>query len=136
MRTYTEMLEFDTFVDRFNYLKLDGVVGSETFGSTRFVNQDFYRSPEWKRVRAKVIVRDLGRDLAIENREVFGRILVHHIEPITERMVYRNSPLLLSPDNLVCCSPNTHRAIHFGDENLLEKSPIVVERRPGDTKLW
>ena len=135
-RTYSELVSIDSFVDRYNYLRIPGMVGEQTFGSTRFLNQDFYRSKEWRRFRNDIIVRDRGCDLAFENREIFGLVIVHHILPITEDMVRRHSSLILDPENAITVSDNTHKAIHYGDQNLLIKSPQLVIRKKNDTIPW
>lgn len=136
-RTYSELIQISSFEDRFEYLKLNGWVGEDTFGSLRFLNQDFYRSGPWRRFRRDIIRRDLGCDLAHPDHEIHGRIIVvHHLTPITRSMVMKNSSLILDPDNVVCCSDNTHKAIHYGDANLLIRSPLIVERRPNDHIPW
>lgn len=133
-KTYNELISIPSFEERFEYLRLDGSVGERTFGSYRYLNQGFYTSREWKKVRDLVIIRDEGRDLAFEGREIHGRIIVHHINPITEESFMRNDPSILDPDNLVCVSHDTHEAIHYGDASLLMKDPVV--RRPNDTCPW
>lgn len=133
-RSYSKMLLRETFTDRFNYLALGGGVGEETFGWKRDLNQEFYRSKEWRRIRDEVILRDEGMDLAVFGRPIFGKVLVHHINPITATDIIHGSDLLLDPDNLVCVSINTHNAIHYGSADILQ-TPFV-ERQPGDTLLW
>ena len=135
MRTYQELISLQTFEDRFNYLRLNGEVGKETFGFDRIYNQKFYRSREWKDIRNYVIIRDLGCDLAISDREIQGRIMVHHMNPISVEDIKHSSDYLLNPEYLITVSPMTHDAIHYSDESILLSSTIV-ERRPGDTKLW
>lgn len=134
IKTYSELIQFPTFEERFQYLRLDGVVGEETFGFDRYLNQIFYRSQKWKSIRDHVIVRDNGCDLGIEGREIPGRILIHHMNPITIRDIERESAFLLDPEYLICTVHNTHNAIHYGDENLLIKAPI--ERSANDTCPW
>lgn len=134
VRTYSELVTIPHFQDRFNYLKLDGVVGDETFGDQRYVNQSFYRSTEWKAVRDYVISRDYGRDLAVPGREIHDMVLVHHMNPITNQDILNRNPDILDPEFLVCVSHDTHNAIHYGDRTKLV--PVVLERTPGDTKLW
>lgn len=134
VRTYSELVTLPHFQDRFNYLKLDGAVGEETFGDQRYVNQSFYRSTEWKEVRDYVISRDYGRDLAIPGREIYDTVLVHHMNPITNQDILNRNPDILDPEFLVCVSHDTHNAIHYGDRTKLV--PVVLERTPGDTKLW
>lgn len=134
IRTYQELIQHTTFEERYRYLRLVGQVGVATFGYDRFINQQFYRSHEWKVVRDHVIARDLGRDLGIEGYDIHGRILVHHMNPITHDDLDKGSKTVLHPNYLITTTHNTHNAIHFGDESLLLLPP--VERRLGDTKLW
>lgn len=134
IRTYSELIKLPTFEERYEYLKLDGKVGEETFGFDRYINQEFYRSNEWLKVRDFVIVRDGGCDLAIEDREIFGKILVHHMNPITIDDILNRSEFLLDPEYLICTIKNTHDAIHYGDSSLLITAPI--ERRKNDTCPW
>jgi hypothetical protein len=134
LRTYSELASLQTFEERYRYLRLGGRVGEDTFGFDRFMNQKFYRSPEWKRVRDEVIVRDDGCDLGIEDRLIHGKILIHHMNPITEYDVRYMTDIMLNPEYLICVSHNTHNAIHYGDENLLIKDPII--RTPNDTCPW
>lgn len=134
LKTYQELIALPTFMDRFNYLKIGGAIGKETFGNNRWVNQRFYQSREWKRVRDLVIVRDNGCDLGIPGLEIPGRILVHHINPITVDDISDSTIMILNPDNLITVSYDTHNAIHFGDSALLPKDPI--ERKPNDTCPW
>ena len=133
--SYSELITLPTFEERYRYLRKFGIVGEETFGSHRYLNQTLYRSPEWRRVRNKVIVRDNGCDLGLEGYEIGDRVYIHHINPITEKDILDRSPVIFDMDNLICVSFNTHQAIHYGDESLL---PIIsfTERMPGDTKLW
>jgi len=133
-KSYKEILRLKTFEERFEYLKIGGIVGRETFGFERYLNQNFYRSSEWKYTRRNIIVRDNGCDLAIKGREIFGRIIVHHINPITIEDIEFGRNIIFDPDNLICCSHNTSNAIHYGDNSLLIKLP--QERRKGDTQLW
>lgn len=135
IRTYSELIKLPTFEERFDYLRLSAIVGDPTFGYERFLNQSFYRSAEWKRIRNEVIRRDNGCDLAIEDRIIFSRIEIHHITPITMDDIENSADLLYDLDNLICTSPNTHKAIHYGDESLIVKSEPVV-RRPNDTCPW
>lgn len=134
VKTYKEMSRLETFEERFDYLKLNGSVGSDTFGFDRWLNQKFYRSKEWKRTRDQVIIRDNGCDLGIPGREIQGKIIIHHINPITVEDICDITEYLMNPNYLVCTSQNTHNAIHYGDANLLPKDPVT--RKPGDTKLW
>lgn len=134
IKTYSELIQFDTFLDRFNYLKLNGKVGLETFGWSRYLNQAFYSSPEWKKTRRRVIIRDNGRDLGMEGYEIYGTIYVHHIDPISPEDIENRDPKLFDLDNLICVSRRTHDAITLGDEDLLPTDPII--RRPNDTCPW
>ena len=134
IRTYSELITLPTFRERYEYLKLNGRVGEETFGFDRYLNQAFYKSEEWRAVRDYVIIRDNGCDLGMEGHEIFGRILIHHMNPISKRDILDCSDLLLNPEYLICTIKNTHDAIHFGDENLLIVAPI--ERRKNDTCPW
>lgn len=134
-RSYQHLLTLQTFEERFQYLKLDGKVGQETFGFDRYFNQKFYRSTEWKQIRNFVIARDRGCDLAIFDREIHGRIYVHHMNPINLEDIKDATEYILNPDYLVCVSKETHDAIHYGDGSLLMATK-PLERTPGDTKLW
>lgn len=134
IRTYSELVALPSFLDRFNYLKLNGNVGQETFGSKRYLNQEFYRSSEWKSIRDQVIIRDGGCDLGIEGREIFGKIFIHHLNPISMDDVLCHSSTLIDLENLICVSKRTHDAIHYGDENLLVKD--FIERTRFDTCPW
>lgn len=134
IRTYSELITFPTFEERFKYLQLKGIVGEKTFGFDRYLNQLFYKDPEWLSVRDKVILRDNGCDLGMEDRAVGSRILVHHMNPITKEDILSRSDYLLNPEYLICTMKNTHDAIHYGDERLLFKNP--VERRRNDTCPW
>lgn len=134
IRTYSELMRLPTFEERFRYLKLDGLVGKDTFGFDRYLNQEFYRSKEWKEVRDFVIVRDNGCDLGMDGYEIVGRIYIHHMNPITVNDIVHSSDFLLNSDYLICVSHNTHNAVHYGDEDLLVTAP--VERRKNDTCPW
>lgn len=134
IRTYSELIKLPTFEERFQYLKLDGNVGVETFGFDRYLNQAFYSSDEWKSIRNQVIIRDNGCDLGIEGREIYKRIIIHHMNPITKEDLLYRTEYLLNPEYMICTMKNTHDAIHYGDENLLFKEP--VERKPNDTCPW
>ena len=134
MKTYSELLKFVTFEDRFNYLMLNGGVAEETFGFDRWLNQNFYRSAEWRSIRDFVIIRDGGCDLAMDGYEIYDKIIVHHMNPIEQSDILHSSDILINPEYLVCVSHNTHNAIHYGDASLLMTAPI--ERRPGDTCPW
>lgn len=134
IKTYSEMSELETFEERFEYLKLGGYVGRETFGYDRYLNQRFYRSREWKLVRQHVIARDLGCDLGIDGYEIHYRVLIHHMNPITPKDIVHKDLDILDPEYLITTTHNTHNAIHYGDEDILPAQLIV--RAPGDTKLW
>lgn len=134
-RTYSELITLPTFEERFAYLKLDGVVGEESFGSARYLNQQFYHSPEWKCLRDRIILRDNGCDLGVIGFEIYGRIYIHHINPISPEDIRTRSRLLMSPENLICVSFETHNALHYGDPDILPKSG-VIERSPNDTCPW
>lgn len=134
IRTYSELIKIPTFEERFEYLNLDGKVGEETFGFDRYLNQVFYKSDEWKSIRNEVIIRDNGCDLGIEDREIHGRIIIHHMNPITvDDIIHRNEDIL-NPEYLICVADNTHKAIHYGDEDLLIKD--FIERTKNDTCPW
>lgn len=133
-KTYRELITFDSFEDRYNYLKLFGVVGEDVFGFSRYINQHFYTSSIWRSVRTQVIIRDDGCNLGCKDRPIAGRIHVHHINPVTLDMLEDEDPMLYDLDNLICTDDLTHRAIHYGDVSLLQKD--YIPRRPGDTKLW
>lgn len=135
IRTYTELMKLKTFKERFEYLKLSGVVGQDTFGYDRYLNQQFYKSKAWKRIRDQVIIRDNGCDLGIEDRDINSRIYVHHMNPITKSDIINMTDMLLDPEYLICVSKNTHDAIHYGDEQLLYTNHLV-ERTPNDTCPW
>lgn len=134
IRTYSELIQIPTFLGRFRYLKLDGRVGEDTFGHDRYLNQILYRSPEWKKFRREIIIRDNGCDLACEGYEIFGKILIHHINPITVEDVLNRHPNIFDPENVISTVLNTHNAIHYGDETLLITEPIV--RTKNDTCPW
>ena len=133
-RTYTELIKFNSFIDRFRYLSLKGHVSDPTFGSSRYINQTFYASSAWKEVRNYVIIRDNACDLGLYGYDIFTKVLIHHMNPIKPSDIRENNPKILDPEFLICVSHNTHNAIHYGDESLL---PIVPpERHPGDTTPW
>lgn len=134
IKTYSELIALPTFEERFRYLKLDGRVGQDTFGFDRYLNQIFYRSQRWKSVRDYVIIRDNGCDLAVDDRQIYGRILIHHMNPITLYDIEKESEFLLDPEYLITTVHNTHNAIHYGDESLLITAPI--ERTKNDTCPW
>lgn len=135
IRTYSELIQLPTFIERYRYLKLNGRVGEETFGFERYLNQKFYQtSQEWKRIRNHVIARDLGRDLGCEGYDIYGKIFIHHMNPMAIADIVEFNPDILDPDFLICTSFETHNAIHYGSEELLIADPI--ERRPNDMCPW
>ena len=134
IRTYSELIALPTFKERYEYLRLNGRVGEETFGYDRYMNQTFYKSREWLNIRDEVIIRDNGCDLGVEGYEIHGRILIHHMNPITIDDILQRSDFLLNPEYLISTIKRTHDAIHYGDENLLIDVPI--ERTKNDTCPW
>lgn len=133
-KSYSELIKLQTYEERLKYLKLDGRVAAETFGSERYLNQTFYKTQEWLSVRNAVIVRDSACDLGIDDREIYDRILVHHINPITPNDINTRSSKLLDPENLICTSKKTHDCIHYGNETVLDTIP--TERSRNDTVPW
>lgn len=134
-KRYSELILLQTFKERFEYLKLNGKVGEDTFGWDRYLNQTFYRSAKWRHIRDQVIVRDNGCDMGLEGYPIYGKILIHHINPITaDDISHSDEEVLIDLDNLVCVSLATHNAIHYGDESLIPQDPVV--RKPGDTCPW
>lgn len=134
IKTYSELIQLPTFEERYRYLRLQGTVGKDTFGFDRYLNQKFYRSAEWKRVRDQVIIRDNGCDLGMEDRAIRGKILIHHMNPITDKDILRATDILLNPEFLICVTHQTHNAIHYGDEDQLILGPVI--RTPNDTCPW
>lgn len=134
LRTYTELSKLNSFLERYEYLRLGGKVGEETFGFDRYLNQIFYKDPEWLETRDNVIIRDGGCDLGMPDREIKGKILVHHMNPVTKEQILRRDPVLFDPEYLICTIKSTHDAIHYGDETLLMLDPIV--RTKNDTCPW
>ena len=134
IKSYTELSKLKTFNDRFNYLKLDGVVGEETFGYDRILNQVLYKSTKWRKVRDKVLIRDNGNDLGVEGYQINGRVIIHHMNPITVDDVLKEREWIFDPEYLITVSDLTHKAIHYSNENILPKEP--VERVQNDTCLW
>lgn len=133
-KSYSELITIPTFEERFEYLQLKGSVGKDTFGYDRYLNQILYRSPEWKKLRNQIIIRDCGCDLACEGYEIYGRILIHHLNPITVDDVLDRNRKVFDSNNLVCVTHNTHNAIHYGDASMLLTGPIV--RTKNDTCPW
>lgn len=134
IRRYSELKALKNFEDRYDYLKLGGEVGKETFGFDRYLNQMFYSLDEWKKARRIVILRDNGCDLGIPGYDISDKIIIHHMNPISSDDIIEHNPDIFNPDFLICTTHQTHNAIHYGDERLLPRLPI--ERLPGDTKLW
>lgn len=134
IRTYSELRRIHTFEERFEYLKLKGSVGRSTFGFDRYVNQQFYTSRQWRQVRQKVIARDEGMDLGIEGYEIYDRIIIHHMNPMSLADIEHGDSNILDPEFLISTTHKTHNAIHYGDASLLPK--VLVDRQPGDTRLW
>ena len=135
IKTYSELVKLKTFEERFEYLRLDGKVGEDTFGFDRYLNQLFYNSPEWKQIRNFVIARDLGCDLGINDHEIYDKILIHHMNPLTKEDILNKTEYLLNPEYLICVSFETHQAIHYGDSSYA-KTKVIIERRKNDTCPW
>jgi hypothetical protein len=134
IRSYSELRRFETFEERFKYLSLRGQVGRSTFGFDRYINQQFYTSSQWRHTRQQIIVRDQGCDLGIDGYEIHSRLVIHHMNPLTADEISDGDLSILDPEFLITTTHQTHNAIHYGDEKLLSRP--LVERRPGDTKLW
>lgn len=134
IKTYSELITLPTFKERFEYLRLDGIVGKDTFGFDRYMNQIFYKSKEWQSLRNQIVIRDNGCDLGLEGYEIQGKILIHHMNPITPEDIINRSDYLLNPDFLISTMLSTHNAIHYGDESLIAREPI--ERSKNDTCPW
>lgn len=134
IKSYSELITIPTFEERFEYLQLKGLIGKETFGFDRYLNQQLYRTKEWRSIRDKAIIRDNGCDLGVEGYDIVGRILIHHINPITIDDILKGNPIVFDLENLICTSHNTHNAIHYGDESLLITAP--KERCKNDTCPW
>lgn len=134
IRTYSELITLPTFEERFEYLQLNGSVGAETFGFDRFMNQQFYKSQMWRSIRNKIIIRDNGCDLAMEDREIPGKIIIHHMNPVALDDIVNMTEYLLNPEYLITTMHSTHNAIHYGDSQLLMRDPI--DRKPNDTCPW
>lgn len=134
IRCYKELSRIDSYEERFRYLKLVGQVGESTFGFDRYLNQIVYSSKRWKQVRNAVIIRDEGRDMGVEGYEIQGRIVIHHMNPISIEDAEKDREFIYDPEFLICVAPMTHNAIHYGDESLLPKDPI--DRFPNDTCPW
>lgn len=134
IRSYHDLLKLQTFDERYRYLKLSGAIGKETFGVDRYLNQRFYQSAEWRRIRDMVIIRDCGYDLGIEGCEIRGRPTIHHMNPVSIKDILERTDILLNPEYLITVSHDTHNAIHYGDDNLLTKQ--IAVRTPFDTCPW
>ena len=134
LKTYSELIRFSSFDDRFHYLQLHGSVGRSTFGFDRYINQRFYESSEWKRIRDFVILRDMGCDLGCKDDPISGKIYIHHMNPITSDDM-NNPDKILNPEYLISVSLETHNAIHYGDDSILDKNKIL-ERFANDTSIW
>lgn len=134
IKTYSELILLPTFEERFKYLQLNGRVAEDTFGFDRYINQNFYRSSEWKRIRDYIIIRDNGCDLGVDGYEIHGKIIIHHMNPITVSDINFSTEYLMNPEYLICVTHNTHNAIHYGDEKQILTGPIV--RTKNDTCLW
>lgn len=135
MKTYTELSKLSTLEDRFEYLKIGGKVGAETFGFDRYLNQALYCSSDWQSVRDKVIIRDKACELGLDGFSIDKHIIVHHMNPITMQQIVNRDPIIFVPEYLICVSHKMHNAIHYGDETII-KNYVPVERKPGDTRLW
>ena len=133
-KTYSSLISIPKFEDRYAYLRLGGKVGEDTFGHTRYLNQVFYKSKEWRNFRDYIIIRDNGCDLGCKDRPISGRIYIHHLNPISQDDILDRADELLDPENAICVSFDTHQAIHYGDMSLLRLDP--VERKPNDTCPW
>lgn len=133
-RCYSELILYNSFEDRFEYLKLSGSVGRETFGFDRYLNQALYNSMEWQRVRNQVIARDLGCDLGVEGFDIYSKAIIHHMNPITVEDIEKRNPDIFNPEFLITTTHRTHNAIHYGDESVLVTKPIT--RTPNDTCPW
>ena len=134
IKTYSELITIPTYEERFEYLRCNSAVGKETFGFDRYLNQVLYNSMDWKRLRRQIIIRDNGCDLAFEGYIIYGKIIIHHINPISLDDIMKERSIVFDPENLVCVSFSTHNAIHYGDASLLSTGPI--ERTPNDTCPW
>lgn len=134
IKSYSELMRLNSFEDRFEYLKLNGKVGEDTFGFDRYLNQNFYRSSKWKRIRDAIIIRDNGCDLGCQGYDISGKILIHHMNPITKLDILNQTDILLNPEYLISVSKRTHDAIHYSDSNILITNPI--ERTKNDTCPW
>lgn len=135
MKSYATLIQYHTFEERFNYLKLSNQIGESTFGYDRYLNQRFYNSSEWRRIRDQIIVRDNGCDLGIKDRPISGKIIIHHINPLSIQDISESTEYLLNPEYLICVSRNTHNALHYGDISLIQQTNLI-ERAPNDCCPW
>lgn len=136
IKTYSELIRIPTFEERYQYLRLHGSVGEETFGFRRWFNQEFYHSDKWKRFRDQIIIRDSGCDLALDGFEIYDSIIIHHLNPITYDDILNQNPCVFDPDNVVCTKLSTHNAIHYGENETLLSKIFPVERTRNDTCPW
>lgn len=136
MKSYSELSKLKTYEERFEYLQLKGSVGIETFGFDRYLNQALYKSPEWKKTRNQVLMRDNGCDLGISGREICSHAIIHHMNPITEKQIEERDPEIFNPEYLITVTHKTHNAIHYGDNSVLQRINPKEDRKPGDTCLW
>lgn len=134
LKSYRNLILLPTFEERYNYLKIQGNVGESTFGFDRYLNQQFYTSKEWRQFRYRIIARDEGSDLGLIDYPITGRVIIHHINPLTVEDFENSTDALFDPDNVICVSEITHEAIHYGDESLLPSGPLI--RTPNDTIPW
>lgn len=134
LRRYSELVQLKAYDERFRYLKMSAQVGQSTFGFERYLNQSFYKSREWQDIRHEVIIRDNGCDLGVEGYDIFDKILIHHMNPITQIDILERNPDILNPEFLICVNHRTHNALHFGDETILKD--VIIERTPWDTCPW
>lgn len=134
IKSYSELITLSTFEKRFQYLKLEGTIGQETFGSRRWLNQNFYHSDKWLRFRDSIIIRDSGCDLGVQGYDIYGPVLIHHLNPITYENILYNDQCVFDPENVICTNLRTHNAIHYGTDNVIANT--LVERSRNDTCPW
>lgn len=134
IKSYSELITLSTFEKRFQYLKLEGTIGQETFGSRRWLNQNFYHSDKWLRFRDSIIIRDSGCDLGVQGYDIYGPVLIHHLNPITYENILYNDQCVFDPENVICTNLRTHNAIHYGTDNVVTNT--LVERSRNDTCPW
>lgn len=131
---YSELKRLKTFEERYEYLRLGGLIGESTFGFERFLNQALYRSQQWRLLRNQIILRDDGCDLGVPGYDIHDKIIIHHMNPLTKEQLHEPDDSMFDPEFLICVSMNTHNAIHYGDASLLPRGPVV--RKPNDTCPW